>query len=230
MLNYWTLLNTFFLSFLSPYNINYKEPESSGCIIVKYYAASLGEPSKRMTLPDDSIFYVGNKAIEKVDGIFDSEKNGAFVRSVKTQVIYFLDFASNKRIELNNSLHILSGKKWIGLDSFKTGMDFRYEYYNGERYTEKDTIIGKEKMYLIRYISQKGHEKGSVISVIFSPKLNRPAFFKNLEVRFQRAIRRIEIVGGTGNGASKTVLDFEERKLSEISPEVEAINDLSRGI
>lgn len=216
----------------SVYNCNtntlYADSKPAGCIVIKYVSTSLHAPFQTMALPNDSIFYWGNHAIEKVDGFFDSEINGSFERSIKTKRVYFLDFAKNRRIEINHSLSFSPGNRWISLDSFKTGVVFQYKYYNGETFIEKDTIVENTKMHLIRYISTKGNDKGSAISVLFLNRLDRPAFFKNLETKFQMAVRRIEIAGNSQEGAFKTILDFENEILPPKSKEARQIVALSK--
>jgi len=170
-----------------------------------------GERMKMM--PDDSLFFFNGIAIEKVMKNEDFVVNNRLKRTVEsTQAFNVIDFRKKKYTQVTT---LDSIKRPLLLEdplsSPKLGINFSYQYYNGEKFSSKDTIIKNSKYTLVSYISNAdGPNRGALMKIFLSSMDGKFDYFvPNIEKQFNGRFKMMEVVYPANQGTLWLTLDFK---------------------
>ncbi len=138
---------------------------------------------KMTILLTDTIFVYNKIGIEKVMRSIDTIIDNKLVSTKNSLETYYrINFVKHEFQDLGKEL---TYQKEAGLpfSSPKVGIDFRYKYYNGEKYVAIDTTIDHKACKVIRYVGNSvGPLRGAHMTLVFL----------NMKTKFTRIIPNLE--------------------------------------
>jgi hypothetical protein len=162
----------------------------------------------------DSIFVFNKIGIEKVMRFDDLIINDELSRTYSLETYYRIDFDKRRFQNLGKEL-INKKEEDFPFTSTKYGINFKYKYYNGEKYTESDTSINNRPCKVFRYVGNSDSPlKGAFITLVFSDMKSKIIhLIPNLEDTFNGRLLTME---ATDDKDAKIVLVLEHiPKLSD---------------
>lgn len=116
----------------------------------------------------DTIFVYNNIGIEKVMQQEDLIINDKFSSTTSLYTYYRIDFAKRHFQDIGKELNYKRDAD-LPFTSPKLGIDFRYNYYHGEKYTVTDTTINHQPCKVFRFTGNADNPlKDARITLIFT--------------------------------------------------------------
>lgn len=159
-------------------------------------------------LLSDTIFVYNKIGVEKVMRSVDTVMNNELLsRTTTLEKYYRINFDKREFQDLGKEL---TYKKGAGLpfSSPKVGIDFRYKYYNGEKYVATDTTIDHKPCKVIRYVADSNSplNGGRITVVLLKMKNNFIHIIPNLEDTFNGRLLTFDAIDNN-NGRISLIMD-----------------------
>jgi hypothetical protein len=156
----------------------------------------------------DSIFVYNRIGVEKVEKTNDLMVDNKVTTISTLDTYYRINFDKRQFQELGTKL-IFKEDGYQVFTSPKKGIDFRYKYYNGEKYTQSDTTINHKHCKIYRYVANSDSPLRDLhITLTFSDMKNTGVhIIPNLEDTFNGRFLSLDAVGSKGE---RLVLKMEQ--------------------
>lgn len=198
----------FFLSVLLvfPLFVNAQTADNGVFVYTVWYKHTLTQ--KMNILLSDTIFIYNKIGVEKVMRSVDTVMNNELLsRKTTLEKYYRINFDKREFQDLGKEL---TYKKDAGLPftSPKVGIDFRYKYYNGEKYVATDTTIDHKSCKVIRYVANSDSPlNGCRITLVLLKMKNKFIhIIPNLEDTFNGRLLKFDAIDNN-NGRILLIMD-----------------------
>ena len=158
-------------------------------------------------LLNDTLFIYNKIGVEKIMRSNDLIKDNKFSTTTSLETYYRIDFDKREFQDIGKEL-IYTKEAQLPFTSPKMGIDFRYKYYNGEKYIATDTTIDHNPCKVIRYVgSADSPLKDAQITLVFLNMENKFIhIIPNLEDTFNGRLLRLE-ANDDNDGRSVVVME-----------------------
>jgi hypothetical protein len=141
----------------------------------------------------DTVFVYNRIGIEQIMRNNDLEINGQFSTSISLETYYRINFDKHQFQDIGRDLTLIK-KDWLPFTSPKMGINFGRQLYNGEGYTESDTVINRQRCKVYRFVANADSPlKDAHVTLVFSEmKHNGVHIIPNLEDAFKGRLLSME--------------------------------------